>query len=299
MLSIAIPVYNYYIDPLVSSLVRLATQIDENIEIIVMDDDSDHEYQLANRLTDAYEPVRYIDSVRNLGRAAIRNRLVEYAQYDWLLFLDCDSGIVSDNFLEVYLDQINSSANVIVGGRIYSFDDSIDPKSKLHLTYGHKKESRTLSIRSKYPYRYFHSNNFLIRKGLIVQYPFDEQIEGYGYEDLVLAKTFEKNNLSIQHIDNPVCHLELHDAEVFLEKTSSAVRNLIDLNNRGIHLDTNLENFSSLVQKLGLGKVIQKIYSWRKDDILDNLRSTDPKMYYLDMYKLNQFLAGSSSPKTV
>lgn len=299
MLSIAIPVYNYYIDPLVSSLVRLVAQLDEQIEIIVMDDDSEHQYQLANRLTDAYEPVRYIDSVSNLGRAAIRNRLVEYAQYDWLLFLDCDSGIVSDNFLQAYIKQINSSSTIIAGGRIYSSDDRIDPKLKLHWTYGHKKESRALSIRSKYPYRYFHSNNFLIKKELIVQYPFDERIGGYGYEDLVLAKTFQKNNLSIQHIDNPVCHLELHDAEEFLEKTSSAVQNLINLNNRGIYLDTSLENCSSLVQKLGLRKVIQKIYSWRKDDILANLRSTDPKLYNLDLYKLNHYLSRSFAPKKV
>jgi len=46
----------------------------------------------------------YIQLDNNIGRAKIRNLFLKYAKYDYLLFLDCDTFIISDDFVaKIYI----------------------------------------------------------------------------------------------------------------------------------------------------------------------------------------------------
>lgn len=288
MLSVLIPIYNYDVVHLVKALVLQAEQLTQAVEIICFDDGSSKETLEANGEIVQLSGVSYTELPHNMGRAAIRNALARAAQYDSLLFLDCDSGILSTTFLRLYLQQPPDT--VVVGGRIYQASPPTRMEQKLHWTYGSARESRSLATRRAQPYIYFHSNNFMIPRQLFLDTLFSEDLQGYGYEDLVFAKAIAKKQVKVLHIDNPVQHLDIEDTTAFLRKTRNAVANLKQLNSQGIMLNTKLEKAVRFISGLRLEAVFKSMYLKRKEQLEHNLRSADPKLRNLDYYKLYTYL---------
>ena len=163
-LSVCIPVYNFDVQELVNSLKKEIIKAQLNAEIILIDDASTKDFVSVN------EPLikianQFIFLEKNIGRSAIRNLFLKYASGDFLLFLDCDAKIISENFLQNYIDFISKNANstVIFGGRIPN--DSVPPqKYILRWNYSKFRESQRNEIRKKNPYLSFQSNNFLIKR---------------------------------------------------------------------------------------------------------------------------------------
>ncbi len=288
MLSVLIPIYNYDVVGLVKALSQEAEQLAEDVEIICYDDGSSEETLQANSEIAHLPSVSYTALTYNLGRAAIRNALAKAAQYDRLLFLDCDSGIVSKTFLNEYLQQPEDI--LIVGGRIYQSSRPIKQEQQLHWLYGSSRESRPLATRKAKPYIYLHSNNFMIPRQLFLDTLFSEDLKGYGYEDLVFAKAVEKRGVQVVHIDNPVEHLDVEENIAFLNKTRNAVSNLKQLNGQGINLNTKLEKAVTFLKRFQLETVFKLFYQRRKGKIESNLRSGEPKLRNLDYYKLYFYL---------
>ena len=84
MISVCIPVFNVDVRKLTESLMSQASDIPA--EIILIDDGSGEEFRQVNReLQDA--GIQYHELEENIGRARIRNRFTEYANYEQLLFL--------------------------------------------------------------------------------------------------------------------------------------------------------------------------------------------------------------------
>lgn len=230
MLSICIPRYNYDTSRLVA---QLRLQISGNAEIIVIDDASTVELPVP-------ASDHFIQLEKNIGRAAIRNRFLEYAKYDWLLFLDNDVELVYDDFLKKYIDCITGRTAegraerrvqhptfcpVIYGGRIYS-PTPPDQQHMLRWKYGKQIESKPAEARSRDPYTSFQTNNFLVHRSVLTAFPFDESLKEYGYEDLLFAEQLKNKKIPIYHIDNPVINIHLESNERFLELTEMAIRNL-------------------------------------------------------------------------
>ena len=118
MISICIPIYNFNVTELVKTLSAQLKDLNCPSEIILIDDCSDISFKKANENICSKE--NYIQLDKNIGRAAIRNRFLEYAKYEYLLFLDCDMVVHSNNFLDKYFNAINECNNkVICGGLIY------------------------------------------------------------------------------------------------------------------------------------------------------------------------------------
>lgn len=286
MLSILIPIYNRNVLELVS---KLAEQCKKNkilYEIHCLDDKSRESIRLKNRGLDGMFSVNYVELTENVGRSKIRNRLAKMARYDWLLFLDGDTGIIKRTFIKTYLEATKSH-DIINGGRNYQ---NLKPKTKskiLHWTYGSKQESKLANIRSKYPIRYFHTNNFLIRKELVLDHPFDESLDGYGYEDLSFARTIAEAGHEIKHIDNPTRHLDLITADKFIQNTNNSIINLLHLMRTEKIDNTPLISLYTKLNSLGLTKVYIWVYRrFFEKKVLKNLHSIDPKITLLQGYKL-------------
>src|ERR1035437_10178864 len=98
MLSICIPVYNYDVTMLVQILYQQAGELQIVFEIICIDDCSKEEYRKVNEQVITY--AKYVQLHQNIGRAKIRNLFLEYVHFKYLLFLDCDSEIISDDFVK-------------------------------------------------------------------------------------------------------------------------------------------------------------------------------------------------------
>ena len=177
MLSICIPIYNYDIRPLFYNLIKQKSTLTIPIEIVLADDGSDYSYTSINEEIASLADV-YLKMDKNVGRAKIRNILSDNAQYDYLLFIDCDSVIVSDTFLSDYVAQIDGKEKVVYGGVCYS--DNASWNEKLRYLYGLKRECRPVEFRNSHPYQTFLSGNFLIHKKVFEKVRFDETIVAYG-----------------------------------------------------------------------------------------------------------------------
>ncbi len=288
MISILIPVYNQNVVSLVKALKNQCEDLDIQYQIMVFDDLSNNETREQNKELGHEFGVNYLELSENLGRARIRNRLARMARFKYLLFIDGDSGIVKDDYMECYLDQIKN-AEIVYGGRIYQKKKPNDPNLVLHWKYGKTREALPLKKRLLDPYLNFQSNNFMISAWLFGKLKFDETVKGYGYEDLLFAQKIKNVNAGILHIDNPVIHLGLESASEFIEKTKNAIKNLAKLNASEELLDTRLTKYYKKMKGYGLINLLVKYYQSNRNGILKNLKSKNPSIRKFSLMKLGEY----------
>jgi glycosyltransferase involved in cell wall biosynthesis len=287
MLSICIPVYNVKVKDLVGALLEQTNKLNIPYEIIVMDDCSDPEFAEVNsRLAG----ITYYGLKENIGRAKIRNQLVKAAKYNYLLFLDCDSQMVSDDFLKAYLTEMKDGQKVVCGGRIYS-KTIPEGNYRLHWRYGKNKESQPASVRMANSYQSFMTNNFFIEKKVLEAIPFDERLSGYGHEDTLLGYNLKKQNVTIKHIDNPILHSDLQTNEEFLQKTECAISNLKKIleyvnNDKAFIEDVMLLRYYNSLKYTGLLPLIKVCFLPSKSIIKKLLSKGFANMTLFNFYKL-------------
>jgi glycosyltransferase involved in cell wall biosynthesis len=292
MLTICIPVYNYNICKLAGELSGQALESKTEMEILIIDDGSDQQYN--DPLQSGHE-IRFIRLETNVGRARVRNLFHQYARFENLLFLDCDSDIIDSGFLNKYFDCIHKGYSVICGGRVYPHTSS-GKNRILHWKYGMKKESKPAEIRNIYPERSFMTNNFLIRKNIFQKIVFNETLEGYGHEDTLFGFQLHKAGIPINHIDNPVLHGHLATNEEFLQKTRSAINNLINIllivNNdlEFVQSVPLLRTFFSL-KKSGFYKVFYFLSKPLISITSFLLRNEFESIWLLDLFKISLFVS--------
>lgn len=225
MLSILIPTYNEICFSLVETLREQALKVGMRFEIIVADDASPRsEVRRANEPIGDMSGCRYVQLQANVGRAAIRNRLVMEAQGDWLLFLDSDVRVVNDDFLARYW-KIRERADIICGS--LCVPQAVTPGCELRHVYEVAAlPRRTAAWRTAHPYESFTVFNTLMHKRVMEDLSFDESCKEYGYEDALLGIMAESAGFSILHIDLPLEHLGEDPSAVFLAKTRAALRTL-------------------------------------------------------------------------
>jgi glycosyltransferase involved in cell wall biosynthesis len=300
MISICIPIYNFDVRNLVLSLYDQSINSDFNIEIILIDDCSDSHIQKIN--SDIKRLAKYIQLDKNIGRSKIRNLFLNYAKEDYLLFLDCDSMVVNENFIKNYIDSISDKTELIVGGRIYSTD--IPEKNKLlRWKYCIIREQKPLSVQHSSIDRPFMSNNFLIKKSLFEQLKFEERIFGYGHEDTLFGYELKKRNISVSYINNPVMNGELETNEEFLVKTENSLINLkliLDLLNydKGFIDEVNLLRTYYKIRKIKVDLIIFMIFSLIKNLLRKLLISGVVNLKLFDFYKLGFFISVMISNKS-
>ncbi len=287
-LSISIPVYNQNITKLASILLEEIKDTGASVELVVMDDGSDEDTKKNNRWLKDSENVQYRELEKNVGRAAIRNKLAGVAKGTHLLFLDDDSEISQSGFIANYL-RFTQQKTVICGGRNYP-SELPGRDYTLHWHYGRKKESRPARQRNLNPHDSFHSNNFLIPKALLKKIPFDESLTQYGHEDTLLGYHLRSQNAEVAHIDNPVIHAHLESNKEFLEKTQLALQNLKLLYERqdvGFNNSVKMLRGYQKLKNLGLLKPMHKLFKRkRKSWEAHLLNSENPSMLIFNQYKL-------------
>lgn len=227
MLSILIPAYNFDIRRLVEVLYHQVSEQGIQYEIIVIEDGS-VSFVAENHSIEDFSGCRHLVLESNIGRAAIRNKLADEAQFNHLLFLDCDSMVSHPDFISRYLAFCHDEV-IVLGGRIYD-PQNTDPRYSLIRKYGVSRERndlQNLERRRKHPM--FTTPNFLIPKRLFNLVRFDEDIDGYGHEDTLFGIKLKELGIDYLFIDNPVVHIGLEENIVFLAKTRKAVSNLFQL----------------------------------------------------------------------
>lgn len=240
MLSICIPIYRYSVRPLIQALQKEITGFRLPCQLVCADDGSDDDTLSRNAFLEEDPTIHYDLLPANIGRAAIRNHLARQSKYPFLLFMDADVMPVHPDFIRKYLSSLDPGA-LLYGGTTYFSQPPSDPAKRFHWRYGKAKEEVPVSRRNQQEYRTFKTNNFVIPKAIVEKHPLDEQLQGYGHEDSLLARECALSGIPIRHLDNPVLHLGLEDQPVLLAKLENSLDNLYELYLRNELPDTPLQ----------------------------------------------------------
>jgi len=276
MLSILIPTFNYNIVPLVTELHNQCMECDIDFEILVFDDGSKSELNTFNNTINNLNNCVFKALSENIGRSAIRNLLGKHAKFNTLIFTDADTFPKRKFYIKNY---ITNNLDVINGGIICT-ETAPKKQFKLRWLYTKHREFNALC-----------SSNFLIKKSIFEQYPFDEAIKTYGYEDVLFFENLKKNNINILKIDNPLIHASNDDYKSFIDKTELAICNLITLLNSN---KLQKENFkvAQLYNKLKRFKLVDLIillFKLSKPLLIKNFNSSSPSLLLFDFYRLGYF----------
>lgn len=284
MLSILIPTYNQNVSKLVADLHHQATEQYVDFEIIVMEDGSQN---FVEENANACNPefCKHIVLENNVGRSATRNKLADAAQYEHLLFMDCDAEVCSEHYIEKYLAFCYEEC-IVIGGTAYDPDEN-NPDYSLRLKYGRIREARSAVQRVKNNFATF---NFLISRSVFNRVRFDETIRGYGHEDMLFGHQLQQLGYEFIQIENPLLHKGLDDNLTFIRKTEEATRNLFLLYQTG-HYPFLVENSKLLssflrIKKTGLLNLFALKFDLSKNMIVKLLCKSNPPLLLYDTYKL-------------
>lgn len=287
MLSILIPVYNYYIFDYIFELHKQALLLNCEFEIIVIDDNSSEEYIEENKKISTLKNVNYIELKENIGRSKIRNMLANRANYENIIFSDCDMMPVNNLFLDNYLKNIKKNT-VLCGGIKYKTEAEADKNNILRLKYGKKREANEPQKRNLKAHSSFMTGNFCISKEEYKKVQFNEKISTYGHEDTLFGYELKRNNIDVVHINNPLFHCGIDSSQIFIEKTEKAIINLKyiveNLDYTEILEDVKLIKYYISLKKFR--KIIKWTFTLAKPLILKNLKSKKPNLLLFDFYKL-------------
>ncbi len=293
-ISILIPVFDYDIVALVHSMKDGLERVPEFCEILIGDDGSSSEYHNKYLQLEG-GGVRVVTSEKNIGRAAIRNRLALEAKGDHILFIDADVMIqgTAEAYMLKWLPFINT-ARVICGGSVYSETPPGDPDKILRWKFGRNREQRKAVDRNKHPHSGFSTFNVLIEKSVFSKLRFNEELKQYGHEDTLLGYQLKKAEIDVLHIDNPLVHEGVESNREFINKTKLGIENLSHL----YDIVTDKRAFSSAVTMLRLynrlndfriTRILAGVYINFRDRMEIRLDSADPSLYLFDFYKICLF----------
>jgi len=286
MLSILIPERNFDCTKLVQKLANQCFEAEIEFEILVFDDASSL-YLDNNRIIQSIPKCSFIEFNQNKGAARTRNTLVGMAKYPFILMMDCDAEVPDDHFIERYLESIGK-ADVIIGGLTYSTEKPTQDKY-LRWFYGINRECISPKLRNKDPYKSLLSFQFLTRKEVMQNHPFEETVHDYGHEDTLLGFEFKKAGLSILYIDNPLIHIGLDQNNIFIQKSLQATRKYLThpvFQNDEIAESIKLFRIFKKVKKYNLEKLLSGLYLKSRDKMYNNLTGNNPSLFVFDLYRL-------------
>jgi len=259
-ISVCIPVYNVDVRKLAHSLIN---QLDATVELIFIDDCSQQHYKELNAELKSKQ-LTWINLEQNVGRSKIRNLFLKYTQHDYLLFIDCDSHIVTPNFLKNYQKHINANSQVMFGGQLFP---AICPskEQRLSWTCGMKSEMQNATKRNKHPNHSIKTNNLLIKRTTLAQLPFEERINDYGHEDTLYGIECQRHGIIVQHIDNPVLNAHIDNNSEYLQKIETAISTLIKIGefyqyNQLLNESVRLLAFARKIEVLHMQFILRIVY---------------------------------------
>lgn len=286
MLSVLIPVYNFQYVRLVETIHKQLMLSAIAFEIICLDDASELFTSENNRIS-KLSHTTYNILPTNLGRIATRQQLANSAKYDWLLFLDADVLPKSEEFIQNYLNGLNTDVDAIYGGFAYH-DEAPKSQYSLRWKYGKTKEEVSALIRNKAPYKIVISANFLIKKAVFLSINSQIDSKGYGYDNYFGA-ILKAQNRTVLHIDNEVYHLGIEDNATYLNKIKQAVEtlHLLHKTSKITDSDNDLLGLFKTLKKYRLHYIFGLFLKWFQKSFEKQLIGDHPSITLLQFYKLS------------
>jgi glycosyltransferase involved in cell wall biosynthesis len=293
-ISLLIPVFNYDIAALVHGMKNAFGKVPEFLEIIIGDDGSSSEYREKYRSLED-ENVKVVSAEKNIGRAAIRNRLALEAAGDMLLFIDCDAMLpgTAESYISKWIPYMTTS-DVICGGILYRDSPPGDPDKLLRWKFGKRNEQLDAAERKKHPHASFSTFNLMINKSVFEKIRFNEDLKQYGHEDTLMGYQLKKAGIDVEHIDNGLVHEGLESNLDYLNKTKLGLENLSKL----YDIVTDKKTFSDTYRMLrsynwlnffGITRVFTALFIRFRERIEIRLDTGDTSLRLFEFYKFSMF----------
>ncbi|WP_159021424.1 glycosyltransferase family 2 protein [Formosa sp. L2A11] len=286
MLSVLVPIYNYSVVHLVTTLHKQLTACNIPFEILCLDDGSDKEYVLKNKVIESLIHTSFFKSEENKGRTETRQRLSYASKFDWLLFLDSDTLPKNNTFIANYISHLNTDIDAIFGGITYK-DTPPKPEFLLRWKYGIKYESQTAETRKPLPFKNIVSANMCMRKHVFNAINTNITYNAYGLDNYFGSK-LKENKAKILHINNPVYHLGLESNNVYLLKKEEATQTLLKLIRENLikNKDNKILCLFQLLKKTHLNHLFSYIYKTSHPAIKKQLTSENPSISLFQFYRI-------------
>ena len=293
-ISLLIPVFDYDIVALVHSMKSAMGKVPEFLEILIGDDGSSAEYSEKYKSLEG-DGIRLIKSEKNIGRAAIRNRLALEAKGDFLLFIDADAMLPGT--AEAYILRwipLMTSYKVLNGGTLYHESAPGDPDKLLRWKYGKFREQRKATERNKHPHAGFSTFNVIIDKSVFTRIRFNEELKQYGHEDTLFGYQLKKAGIEIYHIDNGLIHEGLESNIEFLNKTKLGIENLSKLydnvtDKKAFSQTVRILRIYSKLRFFRLTRILAGIFIRFRDRMEIRLDSSNISLRLFGFYKICMF----------
>jgi hypothetical protein len=297
MLSILIPIYNYNVYPLVLELHKQCLECEIKFEIVCQDDASGSDLNFENEKINLLSNSSFITLKENIAHRKNRNLLAEKAKYNYLLFIDGDSNVISSNYVSNYIQNIQDF-DIVYGGRIHPEVCPSDLQ-KLRWKYGKLIEDKTCENRKKTPFQSLLFNNTIIKKECFNKIKFDLFLIKYGHDDTQLSYQLSLLEAKVNHINNPVEHGDIDNNSFFVAKMKGSLENLIYLYEE----KKITQNFSKLISlllllnKLKLTYFVSKFYLLLEKVIFKQLEGNNPNLFVFNLFRIG-YLCVLESNKT-
>ena len=293
-ISLLIPVFDYDIVALVHSMKSAMGKVPEFCEILVGDDGSSVEFREKYKSLEG-DGIKVISSKKNIGRAAIRNKLALEAKGDFLLYIDADAMLpgTAEAYMVKWLPFLTVSS-VLCGGVLYHDSAPGDPDKLLRWKYGKSREQRKAVDRNKSPHAGFSTFNVLISKSVFSKIRFNEELKQYGHEDTLMGYQLKKAGIGILHIDNGLMHEGLESNKEFLNKTKLGIENLSKLfdnvtDKKAFSETVRILKIYNILEVIRLTRILAGIFIKYRDRMEIRLDSNKISLNLFGFYKMCMF----------
>ncbi|MGO4905939.1 glycosyltransferase [Flavobacterium sp. W20_MBD1_R3] len=298
MLSILVPTYNYNVYPLAVELHKQCLECNIDFEILCQDDASHSPLNVFNEKINLLSHASFVALKQNIAHRENRNSLAEKAKFEYLLFVDGDSNILSFDYIKNYLSNL-CDFDVIYGGRIHP-DRCPSDNQKLRWKYGRLIEDKTAEKRKIKPYHSLLFNNTIIKKNCFNSIKFDKTIKKYGHDDTQLSFQLSKLKSKINHIENPVEHGSIDTNLEYFNKTKESLENLITLHSEA-KVDVEFVRMLKLYHFLQVTKstfIISKTHAVFKKLLFKNLTGKNPNILVYNLFRVGYLCSIALKSKT-
>jgi len=131
LVTIIIPCYKTEYEKIKKCITSIVTQSYRDLEILVIDDASGNEFAVElEELTKSDSRIQIICLDENIGAPAARNKAIEHAKGDYLLFIDSDDSI-NKFAVEIMMEDIKKfNSDIVIGDFVVTVDNAQEQKEK-------------------------------------------------------------------------------------------------------------------------------------------------------------------------
>ncbi|GMR70960.1 hypothetical protein NUITMVRA1_16380 [Aerococcus viridans] len=138
--SIIVPIYNV-MNQLQKCLISIMNQTFEDFEVLLLNDGStDESGEIAKKFSKNNSKITYVEH-KNMGLGPTRNRGIELAKGDYLMFVDSDDFLEVDAVKNLYESIIKYNSDVACGNLRFYFDNE-----KLNYFNGYIEENKFVDL---------------------------------------------------------------------------------------------------------------------------------------------------------